>query len=116
MIKDAKFLSFVESLMSTGVRGIIRDMIKNKMFECIITTCGALDHDIARTYNKYYAGDFRMDDSTLLKKKIHRLGNILIPIDNYGPLIEQKVQSCLKYMYARNGSCLMSRPTKSQIT
>jgi len=103
-----KFLSFVGALMSTGVRGIIRDMIKNKMFECIITTCGALDHDIARTYNRYYAGDFRMDNHTLLKKKIHRLGNILVPVNNYGPLIEEKVQACLKDMYAKKGSCEVS--------
>jgi deoxyhypusine synthase len=100
-----KFLSFVGALMSTGVRGIIRDMIKTKMFECIITTCGALDHDIARTYNRYYAGDFRMDDYTLLKKKIHRLGNVLVPVNNYGPLIEEKIQACLKNMYAKKGSC-----------
>src|ERR671921_1973449 len=62
-----KFLSFVGSLISTGARGIIRDMLKNQMFDCVITTCGALDHDIARTYDKYYPGDFRMDDSMLLK-------------------------------------------------
>ena len=94
-----KFLSFVGALMSTGARGIIRDMVKNKMCDVIITTCGALDHDIARTYNKYYAGDFRMDDSMLLSKKIHRLGNVLVPMDNYGPLIEEKVQKCLRDMY-----------------
>ena len=94
-----KFLSFVGALMSTGVRGIIRDMAKNKMCDVIITTCGALDHDIARTYAKYYAGDFRMDDSMLLHKNIHRLGNVLVPMDNYGPLIEEKVQKCLGGMY-----------------
>ena len=116
MSKDVqKFLSFVGALMSTGVRGIIRDMIKNKMFECIITTCGALDHDIARTYNRYYAGDFRMDDFTLLKKKIHRLGNILVPMNNYGPLIEEKVQACLKDMYAGR-AVVKSQFMKSLIT
>ncbi len=94
-----KFLSFVGALMSTGVRGIIRDMIKNKMFDVVITTCGALDHDIARTYDKYYAGDFRMDDRMLLSRRVHRLGNVLVPMDNYGPLIEQKVQACLRDMY-----------------
>ena len=94
-----KFLSFVGALMSTGARGIIRDMVKNKMCDVIITTCGALDHDIARTYNKYYAGDFRMDDRMLLNKNIHRLGNVLVPMDNYGPLIEEKVQKCLQDIY-----------------
>jgi deoxyhypusine synthase len=94
-----KFLSFVGALISTGARGIVRDMIKNNMFDIVITTCGALDHDIARTYDKYYAGDFRMDDRMLLSKNIHRLGNVLVPMDNYGPLIEAKMQPCLNKMY-----------------
>jgi len=94
-----KFLSFVGSLMSTGTRGIIRDMLKNKMFDVVITTCGAIDHDIARTYDRYYAGDFRMDDGMLLKNNIHRLGNVLVPMENYGPLIEEKMQECLDRMY-----------------
>jgi deoxyhypusine synthase len=94
-----KFLSFVGALLSTGVRGIIRDMLKDNVFDCVITTCGALDHDVARTYRRYYAGDFRMDDSILLKKKIHRLGNVLVPEVSYGSLIEKKVQSCLEDLY-----------------
>lgn len=94
-----KFLSFVAALMSTGARGIVRDMLKNRMFDAVITTCGALDHDIARSYDKYYAGDFRMDDRVLLGKNIHRLGNVLVPMSAYGPLIEEKVQACLEKMY-----------------
>ena len=95
-----RFLSFVAALMSTGARGIVREMLRLKMFDCVITTCGALDHDIARSYDKYYSGDFRMDDTVLLKKDIHRLGNVLVPMQSYGPLIEEKVQKCLKDMYA----------------
>ncbi|HEX9677303.1 deoxyhypusine synthase [Nitrososphaera sp.] len=97
--KCTKFLSFVAALMSTGARGIVRDMLKNKMFDAVITTCGALDHDIARYYDKYYAGDFRMDDRELLDKAVHRLGNVLVPMAAYGPLIEEKVQALLADMY-----------------
>jgi deoxyhypusine synthase len=96
-----KFLSFVGSIISTGARGIIKDMLKRKMFDCVITTCGALDHDIARTSTKYYSGDFRMDDNLLYKKNIHRLGNVLVPQNNYGPVIEKKVQDCLKELYQK---------------
>jgi deoxyhypusine synthase len=94
-----KFLSFVGSLISTGNRGIVRDMIKNKMFDCVITTCGSLDHDIARSFSSYYEGDFRLDDNLLLNKNIHRLGNILVPNKNYGPLIENKIQPILQNLY-----------------
>ncbi len=94
-----KFLSFVGAIISTGVRGIIKDMIKKNMFDCIITTCGALDHDLARSFVKYYAGDFNVDDYYLKKNNIHRLGNVFIPIENYGPLIESKIQEYIQEFY-----------------
>ena len=107
-----KFISFVGALISTGNRGIVRDMIKNKMFDCIITTCGALDHDIAKSFSSYYEGDFRLDDQFLLKKDIHRLGNILIPNKNYGPLIENKVQSFLQKLYDSSKSSREFAPSE----
>ncbi|MBE44868.1 MAG: deoxyhypusine synthase [Thaumarchaeota archaeon] len=102
MINDKqcfKFISFVGAVISTGLRGIIKDMIKMKMFDAVITTCGALDHDIARTYANYYEGDFRLNDVNLASSKIHRLGNVLIPTANYGPLIENKMQKFLTDIY-----------------
>ena len=102
MIKDdncQKFLSFVAAIMSTGLRGIVKDMLKNKWFNVVITTCGALDHDIARHFSNYNEGSFTLDDVMLTKENIHRLGNILVPMDSYGPLIEEKMQSFLEEEY-----------------
>lgn len=102
MIEDKqclKFLSFVGAVVSTGLRGIIADMVKNKMCDVVITTCGALDHDIARHFSKYLEGSFTLDDSKLADEGIHRLGNVLVPLDSYGPLIEEKVQSFLQKEY-----------------
>lgn len=94
-----KFLSFVAAVTSTGLRGIIRDMIKNKMFDVVITTCGALDHDIARYFSNYLEGSFTLDDNELVEKNIHRLGNVLVPMESYGPLIEEKMQAFLEKAY-----------------
>ena len=102
MIEDEKclkFLSFVGAVTSTGLRGIIKDMIKNKMFDIVITTCGALDHDIARYFSNYLEGSFTLDDSELADQHIHRLGNVLVPMDSYGPLIEEKMQAFLEKIY-----------------
>ena len=102
MIKDdgcQKFLSLVAAIISTGLRGIIKDMIKNKWFDVVITTCGALDHDIARHFSNYNEGSFTLDDVALAKENIHRLGNVLVPMDSYGPLIEEKMQSFLEEEY-----------------
>lgn len=102
MISDEKclrFVSFVGAVVSTGLRGIIKDMIKNKWFDVAITTCGALDHDIARHFSNYKEGSFTMDDRELADQNIHRLGNVLVPMDSYGPLIEEKMQSFLEEEY-----------------
>lgn len=107
-----KFLSFVGALISTGNRGIVRDLIKNKMFNCVITTCGALDHDIARSFSYYYEGDFGLDDKVLLVKDIHRLGNILVPNKNYGPLIENKLQPILQGLYDNSKSSKEFSPSE----
>ena len=102
MIQDEKclkFLSFIGAIISTGFRGIIRDMIKKKWCDVVITTCGALDHDIARHFSEYKEGSFTMDDKELADQKIHRLGNVLVPMESYGPLIEEKVQEILEQAY-----------------
>ena len=105
--KCLKFVSFVGAVVSTGLRGIIKDMIKNKWFDVVITTCGALDHDIAKHYAHYNEGSFTMDDNELADQNIHRLGNVLVPMENYGPLIEEKMQSFLEEEY-KNGVKEMS--------
>ena len=110
MISDQrclKFVSFVGAVVSTGLRGIIKSMIKNKWFDVAVTTCGALDHDIARHFSHYKEGSFTMDDGDLADQNIHRLGNVLVPMDSYGPLIEEKMQAFLEEEY-QNGVREMS--------
>ncbi len=91
-----KFLSFPADIIATGTRGIIRDFLKEKMFDVVVTTSGTLDHDIARSYKKYYHGSFEMNDAELHKKGINRLGNVLVPNESYGIIVENKIQEFLK--------------------
>ena len=102
MISDPeclRFCSFVAAVVSTVLRGIIKDMARNGWFDVMITTCGALDHDIARHFSEYKEGSFTMDDSELAGQDIHRLGSVLVPLESYGPLIEEKMQSFLTEAY-----------------
>ena len=104
MIEDKdslNFISFPADIIATGTRGIIRDMIKEKWFDVVITTCGTLDHDLARSFKDYYHGSFDMDDIELHKKGINRLGNILVPNESYGIIIEEKMRSFLKEINAK---------------
>lgn len=90
------FLSFPACIMSTGLRGVLVHMVRKKWVDAIITTCGTIDHDLARIWRDYHHGDFEMDDASLHRKKIHRLGNVLIPMDSYGVILEKKVKEILE--------------------
>jgi deoxyhypusine synthase len=103
MIKDKdclKFLSFPACIIATGARGIIREFVKKKWFDILITTCGTLDHDLARSYKAYYHGDFFVDDKELHRKGINRLGNIFIPNESYGIIIEKKMEKFLPEIFS----------------
>ena len=103
--KDSlNFLSFPADIIATGTRGIIRDMVKEKWFDVVITTCGTLDHDLARSFKDYYHGSFDMDDVELHKKGVNRLGNVLVPNESYGIVIENKMREFLKEFNAKEFS------------
>ena len=102
MVKDrdcVKFLSFTANLVATGIRGVLRELVKRRLVDVIITTCGALDHDVARCWRKYYRGDFFMDDKSLHETGINRLGNVLVPNESYGQIIEEKMRFLLESLW-----------------
>lgn len=103
------FLSFPACIISTGTRGVIRKLVEEKLVDVIVTTCGTLDHDLARVWKKYYHGEFLMDDVDLHRRGINRLGNILIPNDSYGIVLEQKMQPILRDIYSEGKKSLSSR-------
>lgn len=98
MIKDnscTRFLSFPACICSTGTRGIITELLKRKLFDVVITTTGTLDHDLARLWRDYYHGSFVADDTLLYDQGVNRLGNIFIPNECYGSILEEKIQPFL---------------------
>lgn len=110
-----KFLSFPAAIVATGTRGVLIDMVREGLVDVIVTTCGTLDHDIARTQADYYEGDFEMDDAKLRRAGYHRLGNVLVPLQSYGPLIEKRVQGILARLYARGIRSITSEQLSAEI-
>ncbi len=92
MVSDKEttvFLSFPACIVATGTRGVIVELVKRRLVDVIVTTCGTLDHDLARIWRDYYHGSFMLDDAELHKKGINRIGNILTPNESYGLIIEK---------------------------
>ncbi|MDE1825282.1 MAG: deoxyhypusine synthase [Candidatus Micrarchaeota archaeon] len=92
------FLSFPANIVSTGLRGAIAGSVK--YFDALMTTCGTLDHDIAKAYGGVYnLGSFEADDMELLKANIYRLGNIFIERDQYGLALEKYFTEIMNEIY-----------------
>ncbi len=96
--KSFNFLSFPADIVSTGLRGVLADMVKH--FDAIITTGGMLDHDIARSFGgKYCVGDFNADDSMLHHLGVYRLGNVFIEQKEYGGKVEDAFADIMGRLY-----------------
>ncbi len=99
--ENTTFLSFPADIISTGLRGVINGMVRKGLVDAIITTTGTLDHDIARSVSSYYCGLFEYSDTALAEIGVSRLGNVVIPEENYGPAIERAVTPVLEKLYSK---------------
>ncbi|UCG44828.1 MAG: deoxyhypusine synthase [Candidatus Bathyarchaeota archaeon] len=102
MIKDEaalNFLAFPACLVATGIRGVFAEMIRRGWFDIIVTTCGTLDHDLARSYGDYYEGSFNLSDEDVKRRGFSRLGNVLVPDKVYAELVEKHLQEFLTEIY-----------------
>jgi len=109
------FLSFPACVVATGTRGVLRDLVREGLVDVIITTCGTLDHDLARVWEGYYHGEFEMDDAALHRRGINRLGNILIPNASYGVTLEEHLQPIFKELYAQGTRSLSTRELCTEV-
>jgi deoxyhypusine synthase len=102
MVSDrecVRWLSFVGSLTATGLRGVLASIIRRGIFKYVVTTCGTIDHDIARSLGNYYKGAFELDDGELREHGLHRVGSVIVPEENYGLAIERFMLGLLNELY-----------------
>lgn len=99
---ELRFISFTGNIVSTGLRGLIAKLIRDGHFNVIVTTTGTVDHDIAKSIGPgYFKGKFELDDLMLRDMDIHRLGNVLVPLESYGPLVEKFVKELMEELKGR---------------
>jgi len=109
------FLSFPADIVSTGTRGVLATLVREGYVDAIITTCGTLDHDLARSFRSYYHGDWDLDDAALHRRHVYRLGNIVIPEANYGTILERKMRPILDRLWAGGTRALSTRALSAAI-
>ncbi|NNN17073.1 MAG: deoxyhypusine synthase [Thermoplasmata archaeon] len=112
MLRDPQmtlFLSFPADIVATGVRGVLATLVREGYVDAVVTTCGTLDHDLARSFRPYYHGAWNLDDADLHRRHLYRLGNLVIPESNYGAIIEEKMQRILAALWRRGVRSLTTR-------
>lgn len=105
IIKEAKkekakvFLTFTTNLVTSGLREVFAKLCKEKKVDAIITAIGSIEEDVMKCEGDFLLASFDENDFELRKKGLNRVGNILIPNENYVKL-EKKLmpffEKCLK--------------------
>ncbi len=77
------FLSMTSNMISSGLREIVAQLVKEKTVKAIITTTGAIEEDVMKSMKPFRLGSFHVDDSELKANGMNRIGNILVTDDQY---------------------------------
>lgn len=77
------FLGYTSNMVSCGVRDTIRFLVQHRMVDCIVTTAGGVEEDLIKCMAPTFVGDFNLKGSDLREKGMNRIGNLLVPNNNY---------------------------------
>lgn len=77
------FLGYTSNLMSSGVRETIRYLVQHRMVDVLVTTAGGIEEDFIKCLAPFFLGEFSLRGKTLRENGINRIGNLLVPNDNY---------------------------------
>ncbi|KAJ3674688.1 hypothetical protein LUZ60_005304 [Juncus effusus] len=82
-IKCKIFLGFTSNLISSGIRETIRFLVQHRMVDVLVTTAGGIEEDFIKCLAPTFKGDFALSGTTLRAKGWNRIGNLLVPNENY---------------------------------
>lgn len=77
------FLGYTSNMISCGMREIIKFLVQHKMVDCIVTTGGGIEEDLIKCLGDTYLGDFHLSGEKLRQNGLNRIGNLVVPNDNY---------------------------------
>ena len=81
--KTTIFLGYTSNLISSGLRETLRWLVQHKHVSAIVTTAGGVEEDFIKCLASTYLGSFTASGATLRKQGMNRIGNLLVPNDNY---------------------------------
>ncbi|MED6130495.1 hypothetical protein PIB30_001582 [Stylosanthes scabra] len=71
----------IESLLLA--RDPVRFLVQHHMVDVIVITTGGIEEDLIKCLAPTYKGEFFLNGAYLRSKELNRIGNLLVPNDNY---------------------------------
>ncbi|TYZ63685.1 hypothetical protein PybrP1_001325 [[Pythium] brassicae (nom. inval.)] len=82
-VKCKVFLGYTSNLISSGLRETLRFLAQHKLVDVIVSTAGGVEEDFIKCLAQTYIGDFSLKGDDLRRRGLNRIGNLLVPNDNY---------------------------------
>jgi len=70
-------------LISSGLRETLRWLVQHKHVSAIVTTAGGVEEDLIKCLAPTYLGSFHAQGAALRAKGLNRIGNLIVPNNNY---------------------------------
>ncbi|RDW88027.1 deoxyhypusine synthase [Coleophoma cylindrospora] len=77
------FLGYTSNLISSGLRGTFRYLVEHKHVSAIVSTAGGIEEDFIKCLGDTYMGSFSTPGAGLRAKGLNRIGNLIVPNQNY---------------------------------
>lgn len=82
-VRTTIFLGYTSNMVSCGLRELIRYLCEHKMVDVIVTTAGGVEEDFIKCLAPTFKGDFTLKGEFLRNKGLNRIGNLIVPNENY---------------------------------
>jgi deoxyhypusine synthase len=106
------FLGYTSNMISCGVREIIRYLAQHRMVDVIVTSAGGIEEDFIKCLANMYHGDFNIPGPELRRKGVNRIGNLLVPNENYLKFEEWIMPQLDKLLVEQNEKKKFFTPSK----
>ncbi|GMM54053.1 deoxyhypusine synthase [Maudiozyma humilis] len=111
--KTTIFMGYTSNLISSGLRETLRYLVQHKMVDAIVTSAGGIEEDFIKCLAPTYLGEFAWKGAELRKEGMNRIGNLVVPNDNYCkfeewivPILDKMLEEQEAYVKEHGDSCL----------
>ncbi len=95
------FLTFTSNMVTSGLRGFFAQLCKLKISNILVTTSGAIEEDIMKSFGEdFELSNFYADDTAMHERGENRVGNLLIRNESYMKF-EDKMNEFLSKIYKK---------------